>query len=46
MQAITDWKNRGNEFFKIKDFLKAINCWEEALQTCRGIETDLLSMIQ
>ena len=31
MEKIEDWKNRGNQFFKLKDYLKAINCWEECL---------------
>ena len=46
MENIVHWKQRGNEFFKLKDFLKAINCWEEALQVIKEQETDLQSMVQ
>ena len=38
MNKIEDWKNRGNQFFKLKDYLKAINCWEDALQIIKDRE--------
>ena len=46
MDAIKTWKERGNEFFKLKDYLKAINCYEEALQLAKNIESDVQSMLQ
>jgi tetratricopeptide (TPR) repeat protein len=41
MEGITIWKSKGNEFFKMKDFLKAINCYEEALESAKNLERDL-----
>ena len=44
MDNIFHWKNRGNQFFKLNDILKAINCWEEALQLLKDYDHDLQSM--
>ena len=41
MDGVTSWKSKGNEFFKMKDFLKAINCYEEALAAAKDLERDL-----
>ena len=30
-KQLLEWKNRGNTFFKQQEYLKAINCWEEAI---------------
>jgi tetratricopeptide (TPR) repeat protein len=38
MESINKWKTRGNQFFKLNDFLKAINCWEEALAVIKTLE--------
>ena len=40
MENIQKWKGRGNEFFKLNNHLKAINCWEEALAAIKGLEYD------
>jgi len=45
-QPKATWKERGNEFFKMKDYLKAINCWEEALQQAKDRERDLQAQAQ
>ena len=44
MENITKWKARGNEFFGLKDYLKAINCYEEALQHAKDRECTLQSL--
>ena len=44
MENITKWKTRGNEFFKLKDYLKAINCYEEALQHAKDQECILQNL--
>jgi len=41
MEAIKIWKDRGNEFFRLQDYLKAINCYEEALQSAKNLESDI-----
>ena len=46
MENITKWKARGNEFFGLKDYLKAINCYEEALQHAKDRECTLQSLAQ
>ena len=45
MDTINSWKTKGNEFFKLKDYLKAINCYEEALETCKQLELDYQRMV-
>ena len=44
MENILHWKSRGNQFFKLNDILKAINCWEESLQLIKDYDHDLQSM--
>ena len=44
MDNITHWKTRGNQFFKLNDILKAINCWEEALQLLKDYDCELQTM--
>ena len=38
METIEKWKQRGNEYFKMNQQLKAINCWEEALASVKALE--------
>lgn len=46
MDKLQDWKKRGNEFFKQQEYLKAINCWEEAVQIAKAIEEEYQSLVQ
>ena len=41
MDQILSWKNKGNEFFKLKDYLKAINCYEEGVFNIKEIEQNV-----
>lgn len=46
MEQVQKWKQRGNEFFKMQDNLKAINCWEEALNGIKNIEYERMQKLK
>jgi tetratricopeptide (TPR) repeat protein len=39
-----EWKKRGNEFFKQKNYLKAINCYEESLYILKQRKEELIKI--
>ena len=44
LPPIMEWKKRGNEFFKQKNYLKAINCYEESLYILKQRKEELIKI--